>query len=127
MCSSTWSMQTRSGLIRESSLSMSRIIRVPLYLSSRCGVWIRISSLVFTARSRCSWKMVASLRVFLFRPISPMPRTFGLVEELGDHRDDLARQGDVLGLLGVDAQPAVDARCRTAAARFGSNSVSWRK
>ena len=29
------------------------------------------------------------------------------VEELGDQGDDLARQRDVLGLLGVDAQPAV--------------------
>ena len=53
------------------------IIRVPLYLSSRCGVWIRISSFVLAARSTCSWKMVASLGVFLFRPISPMPRTLG--------------------------------------------------
>ena len=77
MCSSTWSMQTRSGLTRRSFLSMSMIIRVPLYLSSRCGVWMRISSSVFTARSTCSWKMVASLAVFLFRPISPMPRTLG--------------------------------------------------
>ena len=32
---------------------------------------------VFIARSTCSWKTVASLGVFLFRPISPMPSTFG--------------------------------------------------
>ena len=39
-----------------------------------------------------------------------------LVEELGDQRDDLARQRDVLGLLGVDAQPGVvlDAELRGA-------------
>ena len=36
-----------------------------------------------------------------------MPSTFGLVEKLGDHGDDLARQLDVLGFLGVDAQPGV--------------------
>ena len=31
----------------------------------------------------------------------------GLVEELGDHRDDFARERDVLRFLGVDAQPGV--------------------
>ena len=35
------------------------------------------------------------------------PQHAGPVEELGDHRDHLARQRDVLGLLGVDAEPAV--------------------
>src|SRR6266568_2614414 len=66
VCSSTWSIRTRCGLTRLSPLSMSTIMRVPLYLSSRRGVWMRISSSVFMARSTCSWKMVASLRVFLF-------------------------------------------------------------
>ena len=37
----------------------------------------RISSCVRAARSRCSRKTVASLRVFLFRPISPIPSTPG--------------------------------------------------
>ena len=36
-----------------------------------------------------------------------MPSTFGLLQILGDDGDDLARQLDVLGLLGVDAQPGV--------------------
>ena len=48
-----------------------------------------------------------SLRVFLFSPISPMPSTRGSIEELGDELDHLARQRDVLGLLGVDAEPGV--------------------
>ena len=95
------------GLMRRSSRNMSRIIRVPWYLSARWGVWTRTSSWVRAARSRCSRKTVASLRVFLFRPISPMPRTSGAVEKLGDHRDHLARKRDILGLLGVDAEPGV--------------------
>ena len=50
---------------------------------------------------------IDSFRVFLLRPISPMPSTFGLSRNSGiiaiTSRDRL----DVLRLLGVDAQPAV--------------------
>ncbi len=35
------------------------------------------------------------------------PQHAGTIEELRDHRDDFARQRDVLGFLGVDAQPTV--------------------
>ncbi len=38
VCSSTWSTSTRLRSIRLSSHSMSRIMRVPWYLSARCGV-----------------------------------------------------------------------------------------
>jgi len=62
--------------------------------------------LLVRRQSRCSRNTVASLRVFLFSPISPMPRTPDSSRKLGDHRDHLPRQRDVLGLLGVDAQPA---------------------
>ena len=51
----------------------------------------------------------------------------GLVEELGDHGDHLARQRDVLGLLGVDAQPGVVLDAEELRRRFGSTSVRWRK
>ena len=65
---------------------------MPLYLSSRCGVWMRISSLVFMARSTCSWKTVASLRGVLVQADLADAQHVGLVEELGDHGDDFARQ-----------------------------------
>jgi hypothetical protein len=35
------------------------------------------------------------------------PQDAGVIEELGDHLDDLARQPDVLGLLRVDAEPGM--------------------
>ena len=107
VCSSTWSTSTRLRSIRRSPLSMSRIIRVPWYLSSRCGVWIRICSLVFIARSTCSRNTIASLRGVLVQADLADAQHAGRVEELGDHGDHLARQADVLGLLGVDAQPGV--------------------
>ncbi len=43
----------------------------------------------------------------LVQPDLADPKHAGPVEELGDHGDHLARQSDVLGLLGIDAQPRV--------------------
>ena len=103
------------------------IIRVPLYLSSRCGVWIRISSSVFIGQVDVlleDGRLVA--RVLVQADLADAEHV-GLVEELGDDGDDLAREADVLGLLGVDAQPASSGWMPNWAARFGSTSVRWRK
>ena len=51
--------------------------------------------------------MVASLRGVLVEADLADAEHVGLVEELGDDGDDFARQLDVLGFLGVDAQPGV--------------------
>ena len=59
------------------------------------------------ARSRCSRNTVASFRVFLLRPISPMPSTLGLSRNSGIMAITSRDRRDVLGLLGVDAQPGV--------------------
>lgn len=77
VCSSTWSMTTVAGSTL-AFFSASMMSFVPLSLSSRCGVWMRMGRLYFFARSTCSSKMASSLLVFLLSPISPMPRTFGL-------------------------------------------------
>ena len=82
VCSSTWSMTTRAGSTL-AFLSESMMSFVPLSLSSRWGVWMRMGRSYFFAISTCSSKMASSLLVFLLRPISPMPRTFGLSRNSG--------------------------------------------
>ncbi len=107
VCSSQWSTSTRSGRMRLSFLRMLVMIDVPLCLSSRCGVWMRINWSCRAARSTCCSKTVTSLRVFLFNPISPTPRYARVVEQRGDQLDHFAAERNVLGFLGVDAQPGV--------------------
>ena len=66
---------------------------------------MRICSSVCIARSRCSRNTIASfLRVLVEADLADAQHA-GPVEKLGNHRDHFARQRDVLGLLGVDAQP----------------------
>ncbi len=50
---------------------------------------------------------MASLRRVLVQADLADAEHVGPIEELGDHGDHLAGQLDVLGLLGVDAQPGV--------------------
>ena len=70
--------------------------------------------------------MVASLRVFLFRPISPMPRTLGLSRNSGmsamTSRDRLTFSAS-LALMHSQLKCLMP----NWAARFGSTSVRWRK
>ena len=127
MCSSTWSMQTRSGsiaaVVPEHVEDHPRALVLVLQVrrvdeDQLVGPDGQVEVLQEDGR------LVA--RVLVEADLADAQHA-GPVEELGDHRDHLARQRDVLGLLGVDAQPAVMLDAVTAAARFGSNSVNWRK
>ena len=107
MCSSTWSMQTRSGAIRESPREHVEDHPRPLVLVGQVG---RVDQDQL-AGPRGQVEVLEEdgrlvPRVLVQADLAD-PQHARLVEELGDHRDHLARQRDVLGLLGVDAEPAV--------------------
>ena len=83
------------------------MIRVPLYLSSRCGVWKRSCS----PRSHAQLDQSRERGHFVLRALVQADfadaQHVGLVEKLGQQGDHLAGEGDVFGLLGVDADPGV--------------------
>ena len=80
---------------------------MPWYLSSRCGVWK--SSLLVALQAQVDQLQQRGHFVarVLVQPDLADAQHVGPVEELGQHGDHLAGEGDVLGLLGVDAQPGV--------------------
>ena len=106
---------------------MSRIIRVPLYLSSRCGVWKSICSPDDMPRSINAEQRGHFVAGALVQADLADAQARGPLEELGQQGDDLAGEADVFGLLGVDAHPGSSAGCRGWPHRRGSHSVNWRK
>ncbi len=84
VCSSTWSMQIRSGLQPGIIAEHVEDHPGPLILVRQVrGVDQDELLESAAARSRWSRKTVASFFVFLFSPISPIPSTLGLVEKFG--------------------------------------------
>ena len=88
-------MQTRSGRILGCSRIMSRIIRVPWYLSARCGVWTQDQLVGLRGQVEVLVEDGGLVAGVLVQADLADPQNIRLVQKLGDHGDDLARERDV--------------------------------